>query len=70
MSESNGDPERPPPAPAKPPLLDYPTPAPPDERDSERWSEVARALLIVFGVIGLLFFIAFGVCGVLGRGCG
>ena len=59
-----------PPAPTRPPLLDYPTPPPPPELDTERWSEVVRALLIVFGVLGALFFIGFGFCGVLLRGCG
>jgi hypothetical protein len=60
----------PPPPPAKPPLLDYPTPAPPGERETESWSEVVRALGVIFGVIGLLFFLSFGICGVLLRGCG
>ena len=60
-----------PPAPeGKPPLLDYPSLPPPAEPEGERWSEVFRALLVVFGFLGLLFFIAFGVCGVLARGCG
>jgi hypothetical protein len=58
------------PLPCKPPLLDYPSLPPPAEPEGERWSEVFRALLVVFGFLGLLFFISFGVCGVLARGCG
>jgi hypothetical protein len=70
MASSNGEPDRPPPPPAKPPTLDYPSYTPPGDRDTERWSEVARALFIVFSVLGLLFFLGFGACGVLLRGCG
>jgi hypothetical protein len=56
--------------PSPPPLLDYPSPAPPPDPGTERWSEVLRALLIVFGALAVLFFGGFGVCGLLGRGCG
>jgi hypothetical protein len=55
----------------KPPLLDYPPiPLQPEDRDTESWSEVARAMLVVFGVLAFLFFITFGLCGVFSRGCG
>ena len=56
--------------PPPPPLLDYPSLAPPPEPGTERWSEVLRAALIVFGVLAFLFFGVFGLCGLLGRGCG
>lgn len=60
----------PPPPPAKPPLLDYPSrPTEPEELDTERWSEIGRAMGIVFGFMLLLFVIGFGICGVLFRGC-
>jgi hypothetical protein len=68
-ADRDGPDHQPPPSSDKPPLLDYPSvPVPPD-RDTERWSEVARALLVIFGVIGTLFFVVFGVCGGLARGC-
>jgi hypothetical protein len=62
--------DRPPTPPAKPPLLDYSSRPIDPELDSERWSEVFRAMLVVFGVLGALFLIGFGFCGVLMRGCG
>lgn len=62
-------PPQPPPAAPKPPLLEYPSPPAERELDSEPWSEVLRALLIIFGVLGALFLIGFGFCGVLMRGC-
>jgi hypothetical protein len=56
---------------AKPPLLDYPpVPFDPEDRDTESWFEVGRAMLIVFGVLAFLFVVTFGLCGVLARGCG
>ena len=53
-----------------PPLLEYPSRRPPPESDTEKWSDFFRALLIVFGTIALLLFSTFGLCGLLGRGCG
>ena len=62
-------PPPPPPAP-KPPLLDYPSvPTKPAELDTESWSEIGRAMVIVFGIGLALFTIGFGVCGVMFRGC-
>ena len=66
-------PPEPPPPPPKaplPPLLEYPSPRPPSELETERWGDVARAVLIVFGSLAFLFFGVFGFCGLLGRGCG
>lgn len=60
----------PPHQPPLPPLLDYPTPPPPPEPETERWSDVLRASLIVFGSLAVLFFGIFGLCGLMGRGCG
>jgi hypothetical protein len=75
--DENGDhdpaePLVPPPAAGdRPPLLDYPGPLTEGEfGETEPWSEVGRALVIVFGVLGFLFFITFGLCGVFARGCG
>lgn len=61
-----------PPRPPLPPLLDYPTRPTQIETETgtERWADFFRALLIVFGSIALLFFSTFGLCGLLGRGCG
>lgn len=56
--------------PPLPPLLDYPSRPPPPEPETERWSDVLRAALIVFGSIAILFFGVFGLCGLAGRGCG
>lgn len=57
--------------PASPPLLlNYPSLTPPPEPGTERWPEVLRAAVIVFGVLAFLFFGVFGLCGLLGRGCG
>ena len=57
--------------PHKPPLLDYPSrPTHPPELDTEPWSEVGRALAVVFGVMLALFLIFVAICGVLPRGCG
>lgn len=53
-----------------PPLLDYPSRQPPPEAETERWGDVLRAVLIVFGSITFLFVGIFGLCGLLGRGCG
>lgn len=53
-----------------PPLLNYPSARPPPEPETEKWSEVVRAMLIVLGSLALLFFATFGLCGLLGRGCG
>jgi hypothetical protein len=69
------DPTEPPvppePAPDKPPLLDYPAPVSEgDFGETESWAEVGRAILIVFGVLGLLFLVTFGLCGVFANGCG
>jgi hypothetical protein len=62
--DGNHDPEQ-------PPLLDYPSPpVQPDNGDTESWFEVGRAMLVVFGVLGFLFFITFGLCGVFSHGCG
>lgn len=55
---------------ALPPLLNYPSLAPPPEAGTERWPEMLRAVLIVFGALAFLFFGVFGLCGLLGRGCG
>ena len=59
-----------PPLPPLPPLLDYPSRPPPPEPEGERWSDFFRALVIVFGTIALIFIATFGLCGLLGRGCG
>jgi hypothetical protein len=65
------EPLAPPPASDKPPLLDYPSSIThPDEGETGSWSEVGRALLVVFGVLGLMFLITFGLCGVFAHGCG
>jgi hypothetical protein len=65
------EPSAPPPDPEKPPLLDYPSPDTEDHYgETESWSEVGRAMLVVFGVMGLFFFITFGLCGVFAHGCG
>ena len=62
--------DRPPSPSKKPPLLDSPSrPAKSDDLDTERWSDVARAMLVVFGFLAILFVIGFGACGVLLRGC-
>lgn len=65
-------PEGPPPPPHSPlpTLLDYPSLGPPPEPGTERWPDVLRAVLIVFGLLAFLFFGVFGLCGLLGRGCG
>jgi hypothetical protein len=73
--DGNDDPTEPlvppPAAPDKPPLLDYPGPVSEGEfGETESWSQVARALLVVFGVLGLMFLITFGLCGVFAHGCG
>ena len=58
-------------APKTPPLLDYPGPITEGNYgETESWAEVGRALLIVFGVLALMFFLTFGLCGVFARGCG
>ena len=66
------DPSPPPPLSPLPPLLDYPTRPTQAETETgtEQWADFFRALLIVFGSIALLFFSTFGLCGLLGRGCG
>ena len=63
---------QPPPASAtpKPRLLDYPSKPANPELDSEPWPQVARAMLIVLGVMLSILFVFFGTCGVLVRGCG
>ncbi len=53
-----------------PPLLDYTGRRPQPEQETEQWGEVLRALVVVFGAIAILFFAWFGLCGLLGRGCG
>jgi hypothetical protein len=60
------------PAPSeKPPLLDYPGPVTEgDYGETESWAEVGRAIVVVFSVMGLLFFITFGFCGIFAHGCG
>jgi hypothetical protein len=72
--DGNPDPTEPVPPPTpvdKPPLLDYPSAVSgPEEGETESWSEVGRALLIVFGVLALMFLITFGLCGVFAQGCG
>ena len=64
----------PPPVADKAPLLDYPSPPTTDDDDgfgeTESWPEIGRAMLIVFSVLGIMFFVTFGLCGVLFRGCG
>jgi hypothetical protein len=68
MSEEPPDP--PPSEPAgKPPLLDYPSVPTEPEPETEGWGEIARAMAVVFGFIGLLLFAYFGVCGMMLRGC-
>jgi hypothetical protein len=53
------------------PLLDYPRPAPEDDYgETESWAEVGRAMLVVLGVLGLLFVLTFGFCGIFAHGCG
>jgi hypothetical protein len=65
------DPPKPaPPPPDKPPLLDYPSRPQTPELDSEPWPQVIRAGLIVFGILGFLAFIFYGLCGGLVGGCG
>ena len=57
--------------PDKPPLLDYPSPVTDDrEGETESWAEVGRAMLVVFSVLGFLFFITFVLCGIFAHGCG
>jgi hypothetical protein len=68
MEDDRPDAPRPPET--KSPLLDYPSLPTPAEPEGESWSEVFRALLVVFGFLGVLLFISFGLCGVLARGCG
>ena len=58
------------PPPSSPPLLDYPSRPGPPELETERWGDVVRAAVIVFGAIAVLFFGVFGLCGLAGRGCG
>ena len=67
MADDPKEPARPP---DKPPLLEYPSRPIAPEPDSESWSEIVRATLIVFAFLGFLLFISFGFCGILGRGCG
>jgi hypothetical protein len=69
--DPDGRPTESPPAtpPSRPPLLDYPSAPSPDDLGTERWSEVGRAMAIVFGFLILLFVIGFGLCGVVLRGC-
>jgi hypothetical protein len=62
-------PPPPPPSPA-PPVLDYPSRPPTSEPETEQWSEIARAMLIVLSALAAFFFATFGLCGLLGRGCG
>lgn len=64
------EPVNPPATPEKFPVLDYPSPPAPAEPDSERWPEVFRAMLVVFGIMGTGAIIIFGFCGGLLRGCG
>ena len=67
------EPVTPPPVADKPPLLDYPSPPTTDDDgfgETESWPEIGRAMLIVFSVLGIMFFVTFGLCGVLFRGCG
>lgn len=77
--DGNHDPTEPvtppPPEPDKPLLLDYPSVVTTTDADdgfgeTESWPEIGRAMLIVFSVLGVMFFITFGLCGVLLRGCG
>ena len=68
-NDDDDDSSESPPPPEKPPVLDYPSIPPNPELDSEKWSDVFRASLIVFGILGFLLFISYGLCGGLIRGC-
>ena len=70
MSDEQPREPSPDPPPAPVPLLDYPSRPAAPEPETERWGEVVRAMLIVLSAIALLFFGTFGLCGLLGRGCG
>jgi hypothetical protein len=74
MDADDDDDEEPQPVPSQPrephdapPLLDY---SHPSEIDSEPWPNMLRAFAVVFGALLFLFVIFFGLCGVLGHGCG
>jgi hypothetical protein len=72
--DGNHDPTEPlvpPLATGKPQPLDYPSPLTEDDfGETESWAEIGRAMLVVFGVLGFLFVVTFGLCGVFAHGCG
>ena len=70
MSDEDVPHDSAPPRPERPPLLEYPSKPNPSDLDTEPWSQVGRAMAVVFGILLALMTIAGALCGVLSRGCG